>query len=51
MSPTLNGMVLRTGSGGGPTPVIPDGYEEFLLTDGAFAVKEGKFYVKQLNVK
>lgn len=47
VSLTLSDTALRAGSGGQPTPSIPEGYEEFIVKDGVFKVKEGEFYVKQ----
>ena len=34
-------------SGGGDTPDIPSGYEEFMVAEGAFSAKDGEFYVKR----
>lgn len=34
-----------SGSGGGTTPDIPDGYEQFLVDEGVFLVDEGAFLV------
>lgn len=31
----------------GETPDIPSGYEEFMVTEGAFSAKDGEFYVKR----
>lgn len=34
-------------SGGGETPDIPSGYEEFMVAEGVFSAKDGEFYVKR----
>lgn len=45
----LNGIAelirKRKPSGGGTTPDIPDGYEQFLVDEGVFLVDEGAFLV------
>jgi hypothetical protein len=35
----------KPSSGGGTTPDIPDGYEQFLVDEGVFLVDEGAFLV------
>ena len=35
----------KPSGGGGTTPDIPDGYEQFLVDEGVFLVNEGAFLV------
>lgn len=35
----------KPSGGGGTTPDIPDGYEQFLVDEGVFLVDEGAFLV------
>lgn len=46
----LNGIAelirkRKPSGGGGSTPDIPDGYEQFLVDEGVFLVDEGAFLV------